>query len=305
MDKETILKYAMNTKDNTKLDDLISKDISSEEKNLIFDEKANVVKNERRKINLSNCYYYNEYYDDKGSNYYYHQKKNYSTNKTFKRGFYAKKPNEVVSAITLSIENIKKEEKAKDFIECKINLIEDLFNQIKYDINKPFWYISQDGKIGQGAYTTKEIIEKYNKKEINGNNYIRPLDLFSSKKGNNYIQLKSINDINFFNTSYEMNKEYSTIGKDILDSKKLIVKKEEPKPKPVIVEVPKKVIEIKKDMIVSIKNEENEKKEEQSIVIGKNKKKKKMIDIDVQTGFYTYTKQEQSFIPMYVAGSKK
>ena len=54
-----------------------------------------------------------------------------------------------------------------------------------------------------------------------------------------------------------------------------------------------------------IEKAKNEKKEEQSIVIGKNKKKKKMIDIDVQTGFYTYTKQEQSFIPMYVAGSKK
>ena len=303
MDKETILKYATNKKDNTKFDDLISKDISSEEKNLIFDEKPNVVKNEGKKVNLSNCYYYNEYYYDKGSNYYYHQKKNYSTNKTFKRGLYAKKPNEIVSAITFSIENTKKEEIAKDFIQCKINNIEELFKQIHYDINKPFWYISQDGKIGQGAYTTKEIIEKYNKKEIDGNFYIRPLDLFSSKKGNNYIQLKNINDINFFNSSYEMNKEYSTIGKDILDPKKLIVKKEEPKP--VIVEVPKKVIEIKNDMIVSIKNEENEKKEEQPIVIGKNKKKKKMIDIDVQTGFYTYTKQEQSFIPMYVAGSKK
>lgn len=303
MDKETILKYATNKKDNTKFDDLISKDISSEEKNLIFDEKPNVVKNEGKKVNLSNCYYYNEYYYDKGSNYYYHQKKNYSTNKTFKRGLYAKKPNEIVSAITFSIENAKKEENAKDFIQCKINIIEELFKQIHYDMNKPFWYISQDGKIGQGAYTTKEIIEKYNKKEIDGNFYIRPLDLFSSKKGNNYIQLKNINDINFFNSSYEMNKEYSTIGKDILDPKKLIVKKEEPKP--VIVEVPKKVIEIKNDMIVSIKNEENEKKEEQPIVIGKNKKKKKMIDIDVQTGFYTYTKQEQSFIPMYVAGSKK
>lgn len=331
MDKATILKLAGSQKTEDNFDSLISKDITPTERELLFEETPYQRKdNEIKNYNFSHCFFPND--KPRNNYYYYPQKQKY--NKPFQRGFYAQKPINSIQHINMfTINKSIINEKNKKYIYSIDNFI-DAVKGIGLTVDKPIWYINnKNTKKDEGLFSSYQITNMYNSKEIDEDTLIRPFDVLVKKNTSisKYVQLKDINNTYFIKDNFCINHEllneisFLFSDKNDINRVKSELKKETPIQSQINIE---KIYKKEKENILTnqkekdIHNNNNNNSNEETIKSkktqtnknitthpisqGKHKKKRaKMVDIDIETGFYTLTQQEANYIPLYIVGDSK
>lgn len=137
--------------------------------------------------------------------------------------------------------------------------------------------------------------------------------LFSDKKDNINVKpegKKEINNVKENNNHKFEKKDVKQINKNPVQKQNPVEEIKQKKENEIII-TSKKEKEIKNNLNEEIINTNKPPTKTNNITTqpigqGKHKKKRaKMVDIDVETGFYTLTQQEASYIPLYIVGDSK